>query len=254
MKLSGKVALVTGGGRGIGRAIALTFAEEGADIIVNTRSTASAQETVSRVEQLGRRAIAACGDIASEKAVDNVVQTALDAFGKIDILVNNAGINDVLLPTVEKPMEDWDRVHAIHLRGTYMCSRRVGQWMTTHGGGKILNISSISAFRGFPLRTAYGPAKAAIINLTQCLAVEWGKYNINVNCVAPGYVHTDIIKERVAAGVFDVEVLKGKSPLGRLAEPEDIAKAVLFLVSDDAKCITGTTLIVDGGWHANQFP
>jgi len=253
MKLSGKVALVTGAGRGIGQAIALTFAEEGADVAVNALHLSSAEDTVKEIRKLGKRAIAIEADVAEVDDVDRMVDRALDELGKIDILVNNAGDRSENVPTVEQSIEKFDRTLSTHLRGTYLCCRRVGRWMISQKGGRILNISSVAGITGFPMRTAYGAAKAGIIHLTKVLAVEWAKHNINVNSIAPGYILTPRIEAGVEEGKFDLELIIRRTPLGRLGEPDDIARAALFLVSDEAKYITGVTLPVDGGWLAYGY-
>lgn len=253
MKLDGKVALVTGAGKGIGRATALIFAEEGADVAVNALHLSSAEGTVKEIRKLGRRAIAIEADVAVVDDVDRMMDTVLNELGKIDILVNAAGARPENVPTIEQSIEKFDRTLNTHLRGTYLCCRRAGQWMVKYGGGKILNISSTAGITGFPMRTAYGAAKAGIIHLTKTLAVEWAKHNINVNCIAPAYILTPRIETGVKEGKLDLELIEKRTPLGRLGEPNDVARAALFLVSDDAKYITGVTLPVDGGWLAYGF-
>lgn len=250
MRLEGKVALVTGAGSGIGRAIALAFAQEGADIGVNAFHKETAQATAEAVRQLGRRAVAVPADVALADEVDRMVDTVLDKLGKIDILVNNAGGGERVFLMLDYPPEEWDRMVAINLRSTYLCSRRVGQWMAKQRGGKILNMASVNGYGGAPYRSAYAPAKAGIINLTMVMAVELGKYNINVNCLAPGVVLVPRIQRLVEQRVFDVERVEKQTPLGRLCEPEDVAKAALFLVSEEASAITGVTLPIDAGWLA----
>lgn len=253
MKLSGRVALVTGAGKGIGQAIALALAQEGADIAVNAAHLSSAEGTTEMVRQLGRRAIAIEADVAEVDQVEMMVNRVISELGGIHILVNNAGVNLEVVPTVEQSVEKWDRTMSINLRGTYLCCRQAGKWMVTHKTGKIINIASMFGMSGFPMRTAYSPSKAAVINLTQDLAVEWAKYNINVNCIAPGYVMTDLIKALVKQGKLDLEALQRRTPLGRFATPDDIGNTTVFLVSDEAKNITGATLAVDGGWSAYGY-
>jgi len=253
MRLSGKVALVTGGGRGIGRAIALGLAREGADVAVNAAHLSSAEGTTETIRQLGRKAIAIEADVAEADQVDLMVDRIINELGGVHILVNNAGVNLEIVPTVEQSLDKWDRTMGINVRGTYLCCRRVARWMIAQKTGKIINIGSNFGMSGFPMRTAYSPSKAAVINMTQDLAAEWGKYNINVNCVAPGYVLTDLVKNFIQQGKFDIETLQKRTPLGRLAAPEDIADAVVFLASEEAKHITGVTLPVDGGWIAYGF-
>ncbi|MFC1993416.1 SDR family NAD(P)-dependent oxidoreductase, partial [Chloroflexota bacterium] len=250
MKLEGKVALVTGSGRGIGKATALLFAREGADIAVNDIIEASAEQTAEEVRKMGRKAIAIKADIGEPAEVDMMVERIIKELGGVHILVNNAGLTDEGAPTQESSVNFWDKVMKVNLRGTYLCCRRAAQWMVSNKTGKIVNIGSIAGLGGFAPRPSYAPSKAAVIHLTHCLAVEWGKYNINVNCICPGTVMTDMIRDYVKRGIVNLERREKRTPLGRLQQPEHIAKAALFLVSDDASEITGATLAVDGGWSS----
>ena len=250
MRLEGKVALVTGAGHGIGRAIALAFAREGADIGVNALHQESSEATAQDARALGRRALAVPADVTQADQVDAMVDTVLDKLGRIDILVNNAGGTPRLFLMLDYPVEEWDHAISLNLRSAFLCSRKVGKFMTEQKGGKILNISSGAGYAGIPLRSAYGPAKAGMMNLTMVMAAELGQYNINVNCIAPGVVLTTRIKgliEKGAFGASGLELLKNKMPLGRLCEPEDVANAAVFLVSDEAGAITGVVLPVDAG-------
>lgn len=254
MKLGGKVALITGAGSGIGRAMALLFAKEGADIGVNDIDLSSAEETVKAVKQIGQRAIAIRADVAEPDEVDAMVDRVISELGGVHILVNNAGIPANTGPTIEhQSVERWDKVVGVILRGTYLCSRRVGRWMVSHKTGKIVNISSIVGIEGAPNIISYGSAKAGVINMTRALAVEWAKYNINVNCLAPAWVRTPLAEGVIRESKGKLEEIQRRSPFGRLAEPDEIAKAALFLVSDDASFITGVTLPVDGGWLARGY-
>ena len=253
MKLSGKVALVTGAGRGIGRAIALALAREGADIGVNAAHLSSAEGTAKAIKELGRRAIAIEADVSEADQVEKMVKRVINELDGIHILVNNAGVYLEIAPTVEQSLEKWDRTMSVNIRGTYLCCRQVGKWMIAHKMGKIINIASVFGMSGFPASTAYAPAKAAVINMTQDLAAEWGKYNINVNCIAPGDIMTDMVKNFMKEGYFDLEAHQKRIPLGRLGTPEDIGNAAVFLASDEARHITGVTLPVDGGWIAYGY-
>jgi len=254
MKLEGKVALVTGAGGGIGRATALLFAREGADIAVNDIDLSLAEETVEGVRQMGQRAIAIRADVAEAGEVDTMVDRVISELGGVHILVNNAGISSKEGPpgdTIEQEsVERWDKVVNVILRGTYLCSRRAGRWMVSNNTGKIVSISSIAGIAGYPRIIAYGSAKAGIINMTRALAVEWGKYNVNVNCIAPAWVRTSMLENALKDGRITLEEIEKRTPLGRPAEPEEVAKAALFLASDDASFISGVTLPVDGGWLA----
>ncbi len=253
MKLNGKVALITGGGQGIGQAIALVFAQEGADVAVNALHLSTAEDTAAKVRKLGRKAVAIETDVAEIKNVDRMVDRTLDELGRIDILVNAAGSRPEIVPTIKQSLEQFDLVIKSHLRGTYLCCRQVARWMLEHGGGKIVNISSVAGINAHPMRTGYGSAKAGIIHLTKTLAVEWANQNINVNCIAPGFIMTPRIEWRVREGMMDLEAIEKRVPMGRLGEPKDIGYAALFLVSDEAKYITGINLLVDGGWVAYGY-
>lgn len=250
MRLMGKVALITGAGQGLGQAIALAFAKEGADIAVNAFHVETSEATAEAVRNLGRKSIPLPADVSIANEVDTMVDTVLDKFGTIDILVNTAGGGQRYFLMVDYPPEDWDRMIAINLRSTFLCSRRVGQWMVKQKAGKILNMASVNGYGGAPLRSAYAPAKAGIMNLTMVMAVELGKYNINVNCLAPGVVLVPRIRRLAEEKLFNLEGVMDKTPLGRLCEPEDVAKASLFLVSEEAAAITGVTLPIDAGWLA----
>ena len=253
MKLKGKVALITGSGKGIGRAIALTFAEEGADVAINALHLSSAENAAKEIQKFGTKVITIEADVAEVEDVDRMVETTLEELGKLDILVNAAGILNEIAPTIDQSIENYDRVVSTHLRGTYLCCRKVGRWMIEHEGGKILNISSLAGMTGFPMRTGYGAVKAGIINLTKTLAVEWAKYNINVNCISPGFTLTPRVEHMIKEGMVDIESLISRIPLGRLGEPREIARPALFLMSEDARYITGVTIPVDGGWLAYGF-
>ena len=246
MKLEGKTALVTGAGSGIGEAIALLFAREGADIAVNDIDPASAEKTAEAVRKFGRRAIAVQADVADSSQVDLMVDRVITEFGGVHILINNAGI-PIHGPFLEKQTpENWDRVVSVILRGTYLCSRKVGQWMVENRTGKIVNISSIAGSRATPHIPSYGAAKAAVIQLTRTLAVDWAKYRINVNCISPGIINTPLTQRTFAVWQTPEEI-KARIPLEVMGEAEDIANAALFLVSDEARHITGVNLPVDGG-------
>jgi NAD(P)-dependent dehydrogenase (short-subunit alcohol dehydrogenase family) len=250
MRLAGRTALITGAGRGIGQATAMLFAEEGADVVAADLDLSEAERTVAAVAKPGRRAAAIAAGISRPGEVRDMVDKAIDAFDGIDILVNNAGVGKVPVPTFElEDMDAWDRM-AINVRATYQCSQRVAHWMTTHGSGKIVNLASQTGMAGAPNINAYGPSKAAVINMMRSLAVEWAKYGINVNCVAPCWTRTPRLEAAIAKRIVSLEETEKRCPLGRAAEPGQVAKAILFLASDDAACITGVTLPVDGGWLA----
>jgi NAD(P)-dependent dehydrogenase (short-subunit alcohol dehydrogenase family) len=253
MKLKGKVALITGAGSGIGKAIALLFAREGADIAANGTNLERIKETASAARKLGRKAIAIRANVGDPGEVDRMVDTVVGKLGGIHILVNNAGVSTGG-PTIDCSVEDWDRTVAVNFRGTFLCCQKAGRWMIGNGGGKIVNIASVAGIVGLPGSPAYGPSKAAIINITRVLAVEWAKHNVNVNALAPGYVVTPMMDIVLKRGVLTRNDMIRRTPLGRLAQPEDIAKAALFLASEDSSYVTGITLPVDGGYLAMGGP
>ncbi len=250
MRLLNKIGIVTGAGSGIGKATALTCAREGADVVVFDLNREAAEAAVREIRGVGRRGLAVQGDVTEEADIDRLAEASMREFGRIDLLVNNAGIADQIVPTLEQSVQVWERVMDIHLKGMYLCCRRVGQEMVRQLEGRIVSISSIAGFVGFPMRTAYGPAKAGIAQLTRVLAVEWAKYNIRVNAIAPGYVRTPLVEAVLEEGKVEEKRLAERTPLGRLARPEEIAAAALFLLSDESSYITGVTLPVDGGWLA----
>jgi NAD(P)-dependent dehydrogenase (short-subunit alcohol dehydrogenase family) len=216
-----------------------------------------AEETAEAVKKTGRRAIAIAADISKPKEINAIVDRAINDFGGINILVNNAGVPAVPVSSAfeieGKHIEAWDRVFEINVRAAFLCSKRVAQWMVTHGGGKIVNVASQTGIAGVPYVNAYGPSKAAVINMTRSLAVEWAKYKINVNCVAPCWTRTHRLEKAFEKGVVTLAEIQKRCPMGRPAEPEDVGKAILFLASDDASFITGITLPVDGGWLAYGY-
>lgn len=244
MKLEGKKALVTGASRGIGRAIALALAAEGADVVINYAGNEAAAKAVAQeVEALGRKALVVQADISSNAAATSLVEQAVKAFGRLDILVNNAGITrDGLLMRMKE--EDWDAVLTTNLKGVFNCTKAAVKYMMKQRSGHIVSISSVVGITGNAGQANYAAAKAGVIGFTKAVAKEVASRGINVNAVAPGFIKTDMTKvlsEKVVAG------MESAIPLRRLGEPTDIAKAVVFLASDDANYITGQTLHVDGG-------
>jgi 3-oxoacyl-[acyl-carrier protein] reductase len=244
--LNGKVALVTGASRGIGRAIALHLAESGADVVVNyAGSEAAAQEVVEQITALGRKAVKVRADVSSSAEAEDMVKQTIEAFGKIDILVNNAGITrDNLIMRMKE--EEFDQVIATNLKGVFNCIKAVTRSMMKQRSGRIINISSVVGVMGNPGQANYVAAKAGVIGLTKATAKELATRNITVNAVAPGFIETDMTDK--LTGDTREQLLK-QIPLERLGQPEDIAKAVRFLASDDSSYMTGQTIHVDGGMY-----
>lgn len=243
-----RAALVTGAGSGIGESIARRLAEAGLLVAVNDIDPKRARRVAGELEADGFPATAITGDVSDEQQVDRVFTETAAAFGPPTVLVNNAGVADVIVPTHERDVASWQRVLDIDLRGPYLCSRRAALDMLAAGHGRIVNISSIVGLRGLPMRSAYGPAKAGLINLTMVLALEWAASGVTVNAVAPGYIRTAMLDNLIERGSIDEDGLNARIPMGRLGASADVAAAVAFLASDDASYITGVTLPVDGGW------
>ena len=248
--LPGKVAIITGGRRGIGRAIALALAEAGADIAICGRviEDGELQAVAEEVKRLGRRSLAVQADITKKADVDGLVQRVMGEFGAIDILVNNAAMN-IKAPLLELREDGWDRVIDTDLKGYYLCSQAVGKIMVDQKRGNIINIASTAAIKAAPEMGAYCIAKAGVVMLTKVLALELAKYNIRVNAIAPYMVKTKF-SQPLWSDPQTLKQLESEIPLGRLAEPSDIIGAVLFLASDASSYITGHTIIVDGGLSA----
>lgn len=245
MKLENKVALVTGAGRGIGKGIALELAGAGADIVFTNRNKKFADATQAEIEALGRKCLAVQADVAQQEQMDALVKQALDTFPGIDILVNNAGITRDNLIMRMKP-EEWREVMAVNLDGMYYATRAVVRTMLKAKGGRIINISSVVGFTGNPGQVNYSSSKSAVIGFTKSLARELGSRNITCNAVAPGFIATDM------TGALSEEQRQGilkQVPLGRMGEIGEIAKAVLFLASEDASYISGAVLHVNGGMY-----
>jgi 3-oxoacyl-[acyl-carrier protein] reductase len=245
LDLSGKVALVTGASRGIGRAIARTLATAGAQVVITSRGDA-AQAVADEITQAGGQALALAADVSDAAAIAGVVDRILDAYGRLDVLVNNAGITrDQLLLRMKR--DDWDAVIATNLTGTFVCTQAVLKTMVRQRAGRIISISSVVGQSGNPGQTNYAATKAGIIGFSKALAREVASRNITVNVVAPGLIDTDMTREISS----DAQASwTSNIPLGRLGTPDDVAAAVCFLASDAASYITGQVLAVNGGMYA----
>jgi NAD(P)-dependent dehydrogenase (short-subunit alcohol dehydrogenase family) len=249
-RLDGRVALVTGAARGLGCAIALALADAGADVALGLRDAASGDDLVGQIEALGRRALPLQMDVADLAQVRASVDTAAGQLGRLDILVNNAGIAPGN-PAEDVTEADFDATVAINLKGTFFTSQAAGRHMIEQGsGGRIVNVGSQAGAVALPGEAIYCMTKAGIAHLTRCLAVEWGRHGINVNAVAPTFIHTPGTEPALADPAFRADVEERIAALHRIGEPVEVAGAVVFLASRAASLITGETLLIDGGWTA----
>ena len=243
MKLTGKVALVTGAAQGIGKAIALLLARNGADLVVSDINLEKAEETAKEIRAMGPKAVAVKVDVANLSDVDQMVTGILEKLAKIDILVNNAGITrDKLILRMTE--EDWDAVLGVNLKGTFNCTKAVVRHMAKQRSGKIVNIASVVGEMGNAGQANYSASKAGVIGLTKTIAREYAQRGINVNAIAPGYIETPMTE---ALPEKAKEELRKLIPMERLGKPEDVAEAVLFLVSEESSYMTGQVLNVNGG-------
>ena len=246
MKLKDKVAIVTGSRRGIGAAIALEFAKEGANLVVSDIDLNSCKKVCSEIKKLGRECLALKCDVSKKKDVDNMIKKTVQKFKKIDILVNNAGV--LILKPFEKMTEkDWDFVLDINLKGVFLCSNAVAKHMMKRRYGKIISIASVAGEVGFENASAYCTSKAGIINLTKELAIELAPYNINVNAIAPGVIDTNMTKGMLADKKSRKMLFQNIS-MGREGQPWEIGKGAVYLASDESSYVVGHTLVIDGGW------
>ena len=247
--LSNQIALVTGAARGLGRATALALAHAGADVALGLRDKRSGGDVAAEIEAMGRRALALQMDVTDLAQVSSAVDETVARFGRIDLLVNNAGI------APENAAEnvnvlDFDETCAVNLKGTFFVSQAVGRVMIRQGSGRIVNLSSQAGFVALPGESVYCMTKAAIAHLTKCLAVEWGRYGITVNAVAPTFIVTPGTAPALDNEDFKADVIERIAALHRVGQPMDVAGAIVFLASPAASLITGHTILIDGGWTA----
>jgi 3-oxoacyl-[acyl-carrier protein] reductase len=247
MRLKGKIALVTGSSRGVGRAVALSFAKEGANVLVNyTSNEKAAEEAVEAIEAMGSKAVAVKADVAQKSDAENLVATAVDTFGGLDILVNNAGFTRPAL-MIKMTEEQWDQVVDIHLKGAFLCSQAAANRMKEQKRGKIINVMSVAGLVGTVGQINYSAAKGGILSMTKSMARELARYNICANVISLGIVATDMT-EKIRSDDKLKEIYMNRILLKRFAEPDDISPAFVFLASDESNYITGQLLCVDGGY------
>ena len=258
-RLTGKVALITGGGRGIGRAIALRFASEGAAVMLAATRREPLEATAGEIRKGGGRAATTVTDVADEAAVKAMVAATIAELGRLDVLVNNAGIGGPTLRVVDMERADWDRTLAVNVTGAFLCSKHAVPHMVARRSGRIVNVTSIAGLMGYPLRSPYAVSKWGMIALTRTLAGELGEHGITVNAIAPGAVRGERVEGVIAARAaalgrpaadVERELFVEPTALKRMVGPDDVAAAAAFLASDDAANITGETISVSAGFRA----
>ncbi|KJR48492.1 3-oxoacyl-[acyl-carrier protein] reductase [Desulfosporosinus sp. I2] len=243
--LNGKVALVTGAGQGLGAVMAQILSDAGASVVCASRTLSKANDVRDSILREGGSSISIQVDVGNAQSVENMVQQTLAEYGTIDILVNNAGVNHREL-CVNMTEEQWDDVIRVNLKGTFLCSRAVGPTFIKNKQGKVINITSVIGSQALPTRGSYSSSKAAVIQFTKVLALEWAPYNINVNAIGLGY-----FKGRMNDSLNDPESILNRIPLGRMADPEELAGTIIYLSSEASNYVTGQTLFVDGGFLCN---
>ena len=247
--LKGKTALITGASRGIGQAIAKGFAKAGADLVLVSRNSKSLGNVSKEISRLGRKALPIVADIGIADEIKKAVDEALLVFPRIDILVNNAGISPALRRAEELSLHEWEEILRVNLTGTFLFCQTVGKVMIQQGGGKIINMVSVGAVVGFPRQVGYCASKGGILQLTKVLALDWARFNIQVNAIGPSYIETDLTQGMRESKVIS-ENLLSRTPMARFGKPEEVVGAALFLASDGSSYVTGQTVFVDGGWLA----
>lgn len=247
--LQDQVAIVTGGGTGIGKAISEALALSGADVVVCSRKMENLEPTARKIEEIGRKSLAIACDVRKEDEVNNVVEQTVGKFGKLDILVNNAGASFVC-PLEDVSLNGWNAIFGINATGTFLFSKAAVREMKKQNKGNIINIASIAGRDGAPIMVAYGAAKAAVINLTKAMAVEFSQYNIRVNCIGPGMIITEAVQQQMGITPESTKERFASLPLGRWGNPEEIAWPVVFLASKASSYMTGETIYIDGGPRA----
>lgn len=247
--LSGKIAIVTGAGRGLGYHLVLALAKYGADLVVCSRTLSELEKVGSEIGKIGRRVLIQQMDVRTISEVHAMVEKSVETFGRIDILVNNAGIN-IPQKAEEVTEEAWDKILDINLKGLFFCAQAVGRVMIRQKKGKIINVSSQAGSVGLPQRAAYCSSKGAVNQLTKVLAIEWAPYNINVNAIAPTFLETPFTKTMFEKEGFR-EYVQGNILLGRIGKPEDVIGGLIYLASEASNLVTGHVLLIDGGWTAH---
>ncbi|MBW8012745.1 MAG: glucose 1-dehydrogenase [Chloroflexi bacterium] len=247
--LEGKIAIITGGSRGIGRSIALGYANAGADVVIVSRTQEDVERVAEEAEAFGARSLGLPVDVTNSTSVRQMTEKILDTFGRIDVLVNNAGISPVYTNVLKVKEEDWDRIIDVNLKAPFLCCQAVGRAMVEQNEGKVINIASVGATTGLPKFIAYCASKGGLVQITRVLASEWATNNIQVNAIAPGYVETDMTSGLDETPWLKEDIIQ-RTPMERLAQPDEVVGAAIFLASQASSYITGHILYVDGGWSA----
>ncbi|GBF11272.1 SDR family NAD(P)-dependent oxidoreductase [Tepidibacillus sp. HK-1] len=250
-RLDGKVAVVTGSGKGIGKAMALGLAEAGADLVIVARTEEDIQQTVLEVEQKGRKAIGISTDVKKKEEIEKMVAKTLDTFGKIDVLVNNAGMN-IRTPALDVPEEEWELIIQTNMKSVFLASQAVGKHMVEQKSGSIINISSVAGQVALRTGVAYAATKAGIIQMTKTLALEWGKHDVRVNAIAPWYFRTPLTEKLLNNEDYYNEIIS-RTPLRRVGDVKELVGPAVFLASEASNYVTGHTIFVDGGMSIYGF-
>jgi gluconate 5-dehydrogenase/2-deoxy-D-gluconate 3-dehydrogenase len=252
MLLQHKVAVVTGSGRGIGGAIARGYAKEGASVVLVSRTIGQLEEQAERIKrEYGVPVLTVACDVSSEEQVEKLIAASAAEFGRIDILANCAGIT-MVAPSEELSLDNWHKCMSINLDGTFLCCKHAGKHMIERGGGgKIVNITSIVAHAAIPQRAAYAASKGGVMQLTQNLAVEWARHNIQVNAISPGFIRTEIVQDLIGKGIHKPQLMEARIPAGRMGEVDDMIGPAVFLASAMSDYVSGIILKADGGYLAN---
>ncbi|HPC85645.1 MAG TPA: 3-oxoacyl-ACP reductase family protein [Smithellaceae bacterium] len=252
MKLRNKVAVVTGASKGIGKAIAVRFAREGASVVLASRTLAVLEEGVREIKAAGGDATAIFVDVRKVESINDLIKKTVDCYGRLDLLVNNAGIT-MGGPSEEIKPEDWRAALETDLFSVFYASQAAARVMIPQGGGNIINISSVNGILAAPRRAAYCASKAAVNELTKVLAIEWADRKIRVNAIAPGYVRTELVEDVIHKGAISLEAILKRTPQGRIGEVEDIAGLAVYLASEESAYMTGSIVNIDGGWLAYGY-
>jgi 3-oxoacyl-[acyl-carrier protein] reductase len=251
-RLSGKVAVVTGASKGIGKGIAVRYAREGASVVLASRSVDLLSSIAAQIQEEGGEALAVEVDVSRYESVSAMVDRAVDRFGRLDIMVNNAGIS-MACPSEDLKTQDWQRALDTDLSGVFYGSQCAARKMIPQGGGCIINITSVYGLVAAPGRAAYCASKAACNMLTKVLAIEWAQKKIRVNAIAPGYFRTELVQGVIDRGMLPIGAIEKRTPLGRIGEVDDLLGLAVYLASDDSSFMTGSVVNIDGGWEAYGY-